>query len=41
MPAAASPTRIEELGKVGEQAAALAAGQRGRRDRLGGRRDGR
>jgi hypothetical protein len=41
MPPAASPSRIGELGEVGEQAAALVADQRGGRDRMGGRRDGR
>jgi hypothetical protein len=40
MPAAASPSRIGELGEVGEQAAALVTDQRGGRARMGGRRDG-
>ena len=31
-----SPSRIGELGEVGEQAAELVAGQRGGRDRMGG-----
>jgi hypothetical protein len=35
MPAAASPSRIGELGEVGEQAAALVADQRCGRDRMG------
>jgi hypothetical protein len=40
MPAAASVAGVGDAGEVGQQAAALVAGQRGGRGRMCGRRDG-